>query len=250
MRTPGSPRRRTPRACRLWLLAASVAGRSRTAAPVHSRPLRPTSGATSGKAASTQPETKAKISATRSRLESVARRRSQRSWPDAPAQRTRTTRTGRAPNGNASTPTPNTRLSSRAVRKRDGGCVNCRSAGRLHVHHVKPWAEYPELRFDPSNLITLCQPCHAEAHRKGVKPRTERRTYKIPMSRSTTATPSRSSASCRPSRSTVASLSAVLRAPRLRDRTVGRRQPRLRPHQPTATQRTSRRAAWIVDRGP
>ena len=54
----------------------------------------------------------------------------------------------------------------RAVRRRDGGCVNCRSGARLHVHHVKPWAEYPELRFDPANLVTLCQPCHADAHRR------------------------------------------------------------------------------------
>ena len=30
----------------------------------------------------------------------------------------------------------------------------------LHVDHIKPWAEYPELRFEPSNCRTVCRPCH------------------------------------------------------------------------------------------
>lgn len=56
----------------------------------------------------------------------------------------------------------------REVKRRDGGCVRCHSAADLHVHHVRSFAEYPELRLDPDNLVTLCRLCHVEAHRKEV----------------------------------------------------------------------------------
>lgn len=48
------------------------------------------------------------------------------------------------------------------VLKRDGySCQNCQAHGcRLHVDHIKSWAEYPELRFELSNLRSLCVPCH------------------------------------------------------------------------------------------
>jgi 5-methylcytosine-specific restriction endonuclease McrA len=41
------------------------------------------------------------------------------------------------------------------VLKRDGHCCqmpDCESKKKLHVHHI--------IRFDPSNLITLCKKCH------------------------------------------------------------------------------------------
>lgn len=37
---------------------------------------------------------------------------------------------------------------------------------KIHAHHVKPFSEYPELRFDVNNGITLCIPCHIEIHKK------------------------------------------------------------------------------------
>ncbi|MBA2633462.1 MAG: HNH endonuclease [Chloroflexi bacterium] len=58
----------------------------------------------------------------------------------------------------------------RAVKRRDGGCVECGSAAELHVHHIESFAEFPSLRLHPLNLETLCRPCHYEKHRKGVKP--------------------------------------------------------------------------------
>jgi hypothetical protein len=59
---------------------------------------------------------------------------------------------------------------ARAVRVRDGGCVECGSAADPHVHHVKSFADHPELRLDPDNLVTLCREHHHDAHRRGVRP--------------------------------------------------------------------------------
>jgi 5-methylcytosine-specific restriction endonuclease McrA len=48
-----------------------------------------------------------------------------------------------------------------AARKRDGErCRQCGSIDKLEVHHIKPLAE-GGAEFDLSNLMTLCQQCHA-----------------------------------------------------------------------------------------
>lgn len=62
------------------------------------------------------------------------------------------------------------RAVARSVKRRDKGCVDCRSIVELHVHHIRSFAEHPELRLDPDNLLTLCRSCHIDRHRKGVKP--------------------------------------------------------------------------------
>lgn len=52
-----------------------------------------------------------------------------------------------------------------AVFERDGfACQQCGSTGAIHAHHVKEWAEFPELRFDVANGLTLCQDCHQIIH--------------------------------------------------------------------------------------
>lgn len=47
-------------------------------------------------------------------------------------------------------------------------CQRCGGAKRgdrgLHAHHLRPWADAPDLRFDPANLVTLCRPCHEWVH--------------------------------------------------------------------------------------
>jgi 5-methylcytosine-specific restriction endonuclease McrA len=41
-------------------------------------------------------------------------------------------------------------------------CQHCgdNRGGNLVAHHIKPFAEFPELRFEVSNGITLCNECH------------------------------------------------------------------------------------------
>lgn len=50
----------------------------------------------------------------------------------------------------------------KAVYARDDfTCVQCRKRGiKIHADHIKPFALFPELRFDVNNGRTLCVPCH------------------------------------------------------------------------------------------
>jgi hypothetical protein len=60
------------------------------------------------------------------------------------------------------------------VYKRDGHTCQLCGIGNVsrvsfHAHHIRSWAKYPELRLDPSNLVTLCGVCHRWVHsRKNV----------------------------------------------------------------------------------
>ena len=56
-----------------------------------------------------------------------------------------------------------------AILRRDGyRCVWCKRYGRVVpakiVHHLKEADEYPELAYEDSNLVSLCQACHNKAH--------------------------------------------------------------------------------------
>jgi 5-methylcytosine-specific restriction endonuclease McrA len=40
-------------------------------------------------------------------------------------------------------------------------CRRCKvKGGRLQAHHIKPYKDYPSLRYVLSNGLTLCVPCH------------------------------------------------------------------------------------------
>jgi 5-methylcytosine-specific restriction endonuclease McrA len=49
-------------------------------------------------------------------------------------------------------------------------CARCgeKKGGKrsLAAHHLKPWAGHPELRFDMSNVVSLCVRCHLWVHSK------------------------------------------------------------------------------------
>lgn len=48
-----------------------------------------------------------------------------------------------------------------SIFERDGWCcIECGSKEKLEVDHIKSYSKYPELRFEPTNLRTLCKPCH------------------------------------------------------------------------------------------
>ena len=50
-------------------------------------------------------------------------------------------------------------------------CEVCRKTDRLHVHHIKCYYDFPELRFDPKNGQVLCISCHMKWHRREDKTR-------------------------------------------------------------------------------
>jgi hypothetical protein len=45
-------------------------------------------------------------------------------------------------------------------------CPCCGHRPDKHVHHVKEFADHPELRSDPSNGLVLCETCHKLEHKK------------------------------------------------------------------------------------
>ena len=48
-------------------------------------------------------------------------------------------------------------------------CVECGQKGTLQAHHIKEWADYPDLRYEIDNGITLCRECHSKKHPKLTK---------------------------------------------------------------------------------
>lgn len=53
-----------------------------------------------------------------------------------------------------------------SVKKRDKKCMKCGATINLHVHHIYNYKDYPLLRIDINNGITLCGNCHTEYHSK------------------------------------------------------------------------------------
>lgn len=65
-------------------------------------------------------------------------------------------------------PRPEKTLFKNLVLKRDNyKCVWCGSGKDLIADHIKPYALYKDLRFDPSNGRTLCVLCHRKTDTYG-----------------------------------------------------------------------------------
>lgn len=46
-------------------------------------------------------------------------------------------------------------------------CAICgQVGGELNAHHIRPFAEYPDLRLDLDNGVTLCKACHKRVHKE------------------------------------------------------------------------------------
>lgn len=43
-------------------------------------------------------------------------------------------------------------------------CIQCGAKGHIHAHHIIPFADSKEKRFEVSNGITLCWDCHGKIH--------------------------------------------------------------------------------------
>lgn len=45
-------------------------------------------------------------------------------------------------------------------------CQMCGSKNKINAHHKKNFDDFPDLRFDIDNGITLCEKCHAKVHKE------------------------------------------------------------------------------------
>jgi len=53
----------------------------------------------------------------------------------------------------------------KVLERAKGKCEKCGNDKRLHVHHIKCFYEFPDLRFDETNGQVLCQSCHSTLHK-------------------------------------------------------------------------------------
>lgn len=57
-------------------------------------------------------------------------------------------------------------LSKEILIRDDYTCAWCsKVGGDLNVHHIELWSVRTNRRFDRTNLVTLCKPCHLNVHK-------------------------------------------------------------------------------------
>lgn len=66
------------------------------------------------------------------------------------------------------------RLFRKQIKLRDKQCILCGNISHLHTHHIEPWMEREDLRFESKNCVVLCWHCHTRAdnahHKERIKP--------------------------------------------------------------------------------
>ena len=58
-------------------------------------------------------------------------------------------------------------IKGRMYEKQQGRCPHCGGGydlSMMELHHVLPWARFPELRASSRNMLLLCHNCHKEIH--------------------------------------------------------------------------------------
>lgn len=61
-------------------------------------------------------------------------------------------------------------LRKQALKRDNYRCQDCRISihlKKLHIHHIKSFAKFPELRYRLDNLRTVCVDCHKEYNKFG-----------------------------------------------------------------------------------
>lgn len=59
-------------------------------------------------------------------------------------------------------------LAAEIIERDNFTCAWCsKIGGKLNAHHIKLWSTHVEIRFDKSNLVTLCEDCHKDVHKGG-----------------------------------------------------------------------------------
>jgi len=53
---------------------------------------------------------------------------------------------------------------AKAVKARDGACIDCGSIELLEAHHLVSYLKFPEVATELWNGITLCRKCHQTEH--------------------------------------------------------------------------------------
>lgn len=59
------------------------------------------------------------------------------------------------------------KVKSKILMTRGNSCQMCGipySGESLQMHHVKPVTKFPELRYDPQNILVVCKECHKQIH--------------------------------------------------------------------------------------
>ena len=62
---------------------------------------------------------------------------------------------------------------SQAKRAANPLCEICEKDGYVvpatEVHHIKPVCDYPDLKYEWTNLVSICRTCHQNEHKSGDK---------------------------------------------------------------------------------
>ena len=57
----------------------------------------------------------------------------------------------------------------RMMKRKKSSCSICGSTEKLELHHIKSICDYPELKYDETNIMIVCSTCHDIIHNRANK---------------------------------------------------------------------------------